>query len=300
MAFSGLTFPSLQYGNRFRGTHVQSALPVSVVANGGYEYRTLRFGYPRRSWTISARNLTWQDKETLLEFYHQVGGELNSFLYTDPDANSLSNYAFGAGTQINAPATPTLVSTTGTLAAATYTYAVTAYNAEGETLPSTAANITLSATGGVTVNWTAVAGATGYRVYGRSGTLGRLADVGNVLTYTDSGSATPGVASPSVNGTGTLQYAAQIPVGGLAHPLFHVGTLAITPSNYTLQVINGMPYIVYLAGSAPAYGSNVVGNGSFQVCARFDMTAGFALANAVAPSTSAVQMDAIKLVEVFE
>ena len=189
MAFSGLTFPALQYGNRFRGTHVQSSLPVSVVANGGYEYRTLRFGFPRRSWTISARNLTWQDKETLLEFYNQMGGELSSFLFTDPDASSLTNYVIGAGTQIAAPAIPTLSSTTGTLAAATYSYAVTAYNAEGETTASPSASITLSAAGGVIVNWTAVAGATGYRVYGRSGTLGMLADVGNVLTYTDSGSA---------------------------------------------------------------------------------------------------------------
>jgi hypothetical protein len=300
MAFSGQSFPTLQFGSKFRGTKISVDWPTAVSANSGFEYRVSRWGYPRLSWTIPARNLTWQDKETLLGFWNQMGGSLQSFLYTDPEHNTLSGFDFGAGTQISAPAAPTLAATTGTLAAATYTYAVTATNAQGETIASSAAAITLGATGGVTVSWAAIAGASGYRVYGRiSGSLGFLAAVTG-LSYTDSGSATPGAASPSVNSTGTLQYPCVITLAGVNHPLFHVTGLTITPSNYTLQVINGQPTLVYPVGSAPLYGANVAGTGTYGLAARFDSAAGYALQNAVTVAGSAVSIDTVKLIEVFE
>lgn len=301
MAFSGQSFPALQFGTKFNKTKVTVNWPASVSANSGFEYRVLRFGYPRLSWEIPTRNLTWADKETLLEFWNQMGGSLQSFLFTDPEHNALANFDFGEGTQISAPAAPTLAASSGTLPAATYTYAVTAYNAQGETTESTAATITLSATGGVAVSWTAVPGSLGYRVYGRSGaTLGLLADVGNLLTYTDTGSATPGATPPTVNGTGTLQYPCIIPLAGVDHPLWHPTGLTIMPSNYTLQVVNGVPTLVYPEGSAPLYGSNVGGNGTYSLTARFDSAAGYAIENAAYPTTSAVNFDTIKLVEVFE
>ena len=298
--FSGQSFPALTFGTKFRGIKIGVQWPAAVTANSGFEYRALRWGYPRLSWSIPARLLTWQDKETLLSFWNQMGGSLQSFLYTDPEHNTLTAFDFGAGTQINVPAAPTLATASGTLAAGTYDYAVTAYNAEGETTASTAASITLTATGGVAVSWATIAGASGYRVYGRSGTLGLLADVGNTLTYTDSGSATPGVAAPSVNATGTLQYPCVIQIAGVNHPLFHVTGLTITPNNYLLEVINGQPTLVYPVGYAPAYGSNVTGSGTYGLAARFDSSAGYALQNAVYPELSAVSMDAIKLIEVFE
>ena len=301
MAFSGASFPTLQYGTKFNKTKVTVNWPTSVSANSGFEYRVLRFGYPRLSWEIPARGLTWADKETLLQFWNQMGGALQSFLFTDPEHNALSNFDFGAGTQINAPSAPTLATASGTLAAATYTYAVTAYNAQGETIVSLTTNITLSATGGVAVSWSAVTGATGYRVYGRvSGSLGLLSDVGNALTYTDSGSATPGAAAPTVNGTGTLQYPCIIQIAGVNHPLWHPTGVTISPSNYTIQAINGVPTIVYLAGSAPAYGTSVTGAGSYALTARFDSAAGYAIENGGYPTTSAVTFDNIKLIEVFE
>ena len=564
--FSGQSFPALTFGTKFRGIKIGVQWPAAVTANSGFEYRALRWGYPRLSWNIPARALTWQDKETLLAFWNQMGGSLQSFLYTDPEHNTLTgasftasatptgtgngtttsfnllapdgtlaftanltalhrtdwqgrqllyptartnvqpysntfgvNYqsqpvtvtdnvadpaggttatefswstnptvwnltnfygtsvpagtdvgmqidlnlsgvpagvgiltcyvgestsqggllatfttgaspsvsagtltpigngfyrwsvifpvsatipnlmwvwhgystsgslvlvnrmitipsqysesvfngsyiptpstapvtltdytitgttvnlaqapvsaatldwdgtgtlagvSFGAGTQIAAPAAPTLAAASGTLSAATYTYAVTAYNALGETMASATASITLSATGGAAAAWAAVSGAAGYRVYGRvAGALGLLADVGNVLTYTDSGSATVGVASPSVNGTGTLQYPCIIPIAGVNHPLFHVDGLTIEPSNFTLEIINGQPTLVYQAGSAPLYGTLVNGAGTYALAARFDSSAGYALQNAVFPEQSAVSMDAIKLIEVFE
>ncbi len=300
MAFSGQSFPTLQFGSKFRGTKIGVDWPVATSANSGFEYRVSRWGYPRLHWMIPARNLTWSDKETLLAFWNQMGGQLQSFLYTDPEHNTLSAFDFGAGTQISAPGAPTLAATTGTLAAATYTYAVTATNAQGETIAGSSAAITLSSTGGVTVSWSAVAGASGYRVYGRiSGSLGFLGAVTG-LSYTDSGSATPGASSPATNSTGTLQYPCVITMAGVNHPLFHVTGLLIIPSNYTLQVINGQPTLVYPVGSAPLYGTNVVGSGTYGLAARFDSAAGYALQNAVTLVGSAVSMDTIKLVEVFE
>ncbi|MHB0992680.1 MAG: DUF2460 domain-containing protein [Burkholderiales bacterium] len=302
MAYSGLSFPALQYGNKFRDTKIKSDIPVKVVQNSGYEYRVLRFKYARLSWEIPAVNLTWQDKETLLAFWNALGGSLQSFSYMDPEHNSVTNANLGAGTQISAPGAPTLAAVTGgSLVAATYYYGVTAYNAEGETILSTVASITTTATGSVTITWASVSGATGYRVYGRVSTGHYLlADVGSALTYTDTGAALQGVAAPTSNTTGVTNYPMLLTIAGLPHPIFHLGALSVSPSNFTLTVINGTPTLVYPVGSAPLYGSSVVVTGSYQLTARFDSTAGYTLANAVNPSLSAVGMDKIRLMEVFE
>ncbi len=301
MAFSGLSFPALQFGNRFRDTKIESSIPVQVSQNSGFEYRMLRFRYARLNWTIPARALTHQDKETLLSFYNSIGGSLKSFLFTDPEHNALTAYSLGAGTQIGAPAAPTLAATTGTLASGTYAYTVTATNTQGETIASTSASITLSATGGVTVSWLAVPGATGYKVYGRSGTLGLVGSVTSpTLTFTDSGSVTPGAASPSTNTTGTLTYPVLIPIAGLAHPLWHIDGLTVSFSGYTFSTATGVPTLTYPVGSAPTYGSNVTLTGTYSLCARFDSPMAYALANAVNPSTSAATIDTIKMIEVFE
>lgn len=104
---------------------------------------------------------------------------------------------------LNAPSTAT---TGGTLAAATYFYVITALNANGETLKSNEVSIaTTGTTSTVTLGWTAVAGATGYRVY-RSTTTGteqklNITDLGAVTTYTDTGAATVATNPPTLNST---------------------------------------------------------------------------------------------------
>lgn len=107
-------------------------------------------------------------------------------------------------------ATPVISSTStnaagGTLAAATYYYRVSAINAFGETLASTeASRTTAGATSSVTINWSAITGATGYKVYGRStGAELLIATVGEVLTYEDTGAVTPAGALPTANTTYT-------------------------------------------------------------------------------------------------
>jgi len=89
----------------------------------------------------------------------------------------------------------------GTLAAGTYWYRVSAFNSVGETLASTeTSQITVGATSTVTVNWGAVAGATGYKIYGRTtGAELFIASVGAVTTYTDTGAIVPAGALPVTN-----------------------------------------------------------------------------------------------------
>lgn len=111
---------------------------------------------------------------------------------------------------LGAPTAPTFTpSTTGGVLAAgtTYNYRISAFNANGETLagPEGTAATTTGATGSIAIAWSAVTGATGYNIYGRNtGTELLLATVGAVLTYTDTGAATPAGALPTVDTTGTI------------------------------------------------------------------------------------------------
>ncbi len=92
----------------------------------------------------------------------------------------------------------------GTLPIGTYYYRVTALTASGETIPSAETSLALTAIGGVNVNWSAVTGATGYKVYGRStGAELFIAQVAaGVTTYLDNGSITPTGTMPTMNTTG--------------------------------------------------------------------------------------------------
>lgn len=100
-----------------------------------------------------------------------------------------------AGGQSTSPA---LVATLG----AVTSYTDTGTAASAGAVPAT--NTTATATNTVTVNWGAVTGATGYKVYGRTA-AGELlmASVGAVTTWTDTGAATPAGALPASNTTAT-------------------------------------------------------------------------------------------------
>lgn len=106
----------------------------------------------------------------------------------------------GAATQ-TAPSTAT---TGGTLAAGTYYYVVVAFNAAGDAVKSNEmSQTTTGATSTVTVNWNAVAGATGYKIYRGTapGAQTVFFSVGAVTTFTDTGGAgtagTPNNNAPS-------------------------------------------------------------------------------------------------------
>lgn len=84
--------------------------------------------------------------------------------------------------------------------------AVTTWTDDGSITPSGAlptSNTTATDTNTVTVNWNKVTGATGYKVYGRTASGEQLmATLGDVATWTDTGSVTPSGALPSANTTG--------------------------------------------------------------------------------------------------
>ena len=166
------------------------------------------------------------DQSNQLEGYGYLVDGVGAFTYLGTLAGSSADYeAFGGasaipkeheinGIRVNAsvPLAGNIVATpvnaaftagTGTLAAATYYYRVSAINAYGETIPSVETSFAAAATTGVNVNWGAVTGATGYKIYGRSTDAELLiATVGAVTTYLDDGSVTPVGAMPTTDTTG--------------------------------------------------------------------------------------------------
>ena len=105
--------------------------------------------------------------------------------------------------------------TGGSLAAGDYAYQVTAYDANGETMPCAAVAVTVpsgTSTNTVTLSWDAVSGATGYKVYGRTAGSKLLIAAVAATTYTDTGSVTPSGALPTtsavqITDTNTLVHA---------------------------------------------------------------------------------------------
>ncbi len=120
----------------------------------------------------------------------------------------LSAQAIVGGIAVAALATPVnatfaTATTGGSLAAGTYYYRVAATNAAGSTVASTETSKVVPAgtsTNTVTVNWAAITGATGYKVYGRStGAELLMATITSGLTTTwlDTGAVTPSGALPT-------------------------------------------------------------------------------------------------------
>jgi len=110
-------------------------------------------------------------------------------------ATAATGGTFAGGPNLTTPTgvTATGSATGGTLAAASYFYRVSAVNAQGETLASTevTSGALTGTTSSVALSWTAVPGATGYRVY-RTTTSGTYTSPAFLsaptgTTYTDTG-----------------------------------------------------------------------------------------------------------------
>lgn len=91
----------------------------------------------------------------------------------------------------------------------TYQYSVSSLDSQGETFITTAAQIVLGSGKTATkIDWTAVPGATGYRVYGnQNGTFVKIADLGaTVYTFTDTIATPAGTVPPNQVDTSGLYY----------------------------------------------------------------------------------------------
>lgn len=118
----------------------------------------------------------------------------------------------GVATQLAAPAAPA-VTPQGTAGTTTYRYRVAAVDAEnGEGVAAAGVttatgNATLSGTNFNRVTWTAVPGATKYRVYGRTGTDGTVTQMAEVTgtQYDDTGADTPSTKVVPTFGTDALR-----------------------------------------------------------------------------------------------
>ena len=106
---------------------------------------------------------------------------------------------------LTTPAGKATAAAGGTLPAGTYTYRVVAYGpcGNGVTCRSGASadvSVSLGATGSTTIAWSAVSGATSYRIYGRS--AGSLTQYWTITgtTFTDSGVAGTGSSVPTTAG----------------------------------------------------------------------------------------------------
>ena len=296
MAFSGLSWPTL-INPLLNGLSVSLNLPVGIAGNGTFEYRTARSSYARRTWSFPKRSLLDADRNSIVNLWAQVGGELNSFLFQDPDNNAFTNVTIGVGTQLAPPAVPTLSTSTtgGTIpASTTLTYGITALNAQGETTEGVTASIptgSTTATNSNTITWSAIGGASSYNIYQG----GKLIGSTSALTFLDTGYS-QGVAAPTINGTGTINYPILVPVNGVLHPIWHPSGLTISVAGSSQQVVNGQPVIQYAAGSCPLYGVNVDISGSYSFAVRFTGMTGYAL-NVVGTTSG---YDVVSFAEVFE
>lgn len=111
------------------------------------------------------------------------------------DGNAANNTGIRPIGLIPGAVTPS--TTTGTLIAGNYVYRITAKTTRGETVCGPWVSHTLASTGGVSLTWSAVAGASGYNIYGRQfgqPYAGPFCYLGTTAgtTFTDNGSVTPG------------------------------------------------------------------------------------------------------------
>lgn len=168
----------------------------------------------------------------------------------------------GGGVVINPPVlnAPTPATTGGTLAIGVYKYVLTAINALGETVASNEVSATTTTNASTVTNtWTAVTGATGYKLYrtavgGASGSelLLSTGTLGVVVTFTDTGSGTLGTASPpTVNTTGTpaaINTLTALYPGSAMNPAAVSGVAAVAPATATLTYSAGTPIALQTTG----------------------------------------------------
>jgi hypothetical protein len=157
----------------------------------------------------------------------------------------------------------------------TYYYELTAVSASGESVAGTEAVYTPpsgTSTNQITLNWSAVAGATGYKVYRSTSEGGEqlLAALGNVTSYADTSATVPSGSPPSGTGsgnpcaTGTAQISVQETTAGGANKQCWY------PSTATSCAFSGTSDLGAMAQSHNTLGTAVdLGSGPAAVTTRY-------------------------------
>jgi hypothetical protein len=200
------------YDNTF--TVVQSALPPYLTFARWNPVRSRRFALgtltdfeidvKQNDWVQFTATVQAKSGQTSTETVaYAAEHEFTSKHVALKVASSLANLTATAlaSPVMSAPSTAT---TGGTLPAATYYYVLTAINGNGETLKSNeVSQVTTGSTSTVTLSWAAITGATGYKLYRATSTGAEvlLTTLGTVTTFTDTGSLTPGSATPPTANT---------------------------------------------------------------------------------------------------
>jgi Phage tail sheath protein subtilisin-like domain len=143
------------------------------------------------------------DPDNISWLTYVTGGEIPLLMFypkSGPGSYADSIRVRVTSENIDRPNVPVLVSANsgGNLIGGTYQYRVSAISEVGETLASTLATVTITgpiSIARVTVSWTLVEGARGYKLYGRtSGAEGLIATLNSTTnTYEDLGLVTPDI-----------------------------------------------------------------------------------------------------------
>lgn len=185
--------------------------------------------------------------------YYTMEVEVNS---PDPFLHNLLAGGTILSDTTTALATPGTITATpgssGTLAAGTYAYRVTAANQYGETLPATEATATTTGTtGSVALSVTAVTGAVYYRWYGRTAGGEQFIAQTTDPTYTDTGAIVPLGNLPTANTTaGPGDY-----TGYQAAPMYVPGNhYGVSVEFWAAAVVRGAQqvYLPYWRWAVPA------------------------------------------------
>lgn len=137
-------------------------------------------------------------------FLETLNSDVLKAVYGDANVATTAGAASLAAPVITLGATAT---TGGTFAAGAYFWKLAATNANGETVGSNELTATLAVNGTQVISWTAITGATGYKLYrgttaGGEDKLITTIGSGATVTYTDTGIAGTSASVPASNTTG--------------------------------------------------------------------------------------------------
>lgn len=178
-----------------------TAQGVTIVAASGNDGSATTISYPAINSNVIAVGATNSNDTTAS--YSNGGPQLS---VVAPGSGII-----GVDTLLSAPANihwTLQTDATSTLPPGTYAYYVSAYNAAGETVPDLGTSSgSVSVAQRVKLDWNAVSGATGYKVYrtaANGNSVKLLADAGSATTYTDNGSTALSSTNGPAHNTATL------------------------------------------------------------------------------------------------